>query len=472
MKATSSTAKIPLIQYQQGTLVVSNHSDEQLGLIKSIVAHDPRSLEWRCEGRKYRELVWAFHEASITVDDQARQYQKTPLKLKEKITPRAHQTDALKAWVSHGKSGVVALPTGAGKTILAMLCMADAGRPTLIMVPTIDLMHQWHGVVTKYFDAPVGMLGGGNHQIENITIATYDSAAMHAERLGPKFGLLIFDECHHLPGPIYSMIALCSIAPFRLGLSATVERVDGKENLIYDLIGPKVFEGVIQELEEKTLAPYDSIQIEVDMTEAEWTAWTAARGIYKDFLKRYRINFSTGRGWQDFLLAVARQKDGPAAMDAYRAQKKLAQSSSAKIEAIWDIVRTHLGERVIVFTDDNDTAYKIGREFFVPVLTHHTKTKERSLILDEFRAGRIKIIATSKVLNEGVDVPEASVGIVVSGSGTVREHVQRLGRILRHQPGKRATMYEIISRGTGEQSTSERRRQHYAYQGSPTVYSS
>lgn len=460
------------IRYHQGTLVLEHFSDDERSAISEWIVMDPRTLEWRAEARRYREIVLALRDKKITYEDRARLYEKLDLQLKTPIAPRKHQAEALEAWTKDDRCGVVALPTGAGKTILAMMVMASIRRPTLIIVPTIDLMHQWYDVAQKFFDTKVGLLGGGNHEIEAVTISTYDSAAIHAERLGPRFGLVVFDECHHLPGPQYAMIALCSIAPFRLGLSATVERSDGKEEMIYDLIGPKVYEGVIHELEAKTLAPYDVVQIQVEMTPDEWQAWTEARGKYKDFLRRHRVNFASGRGWQEFLIAVARQKDGPAAMEAYRAQKKLAQSSKAKIIELWKIVQEHPGERILIFTDDNDTAYQIGREFFVPVLTHHTKSKERQLILEEFRGGRIKMIATSKVLNEGVDVPEASVGVVVSGSGTVREHVQRLGRILRHQPGKRATLYEIISRGTGEHSTSERRRQHYAYQGSTPVYPS
>jgi superfamily II DNA or RNA helicase len=458
-----------VLRYSQGTLILDNPQERLHECLAAYFLKDPRTKEWRAEAYRYREIILLLHEEKIPFDDQARLYKKTLLSLKAPINPRRHQSLALEAWNKNGRHGVVVLPTGAGKTILAMLAMTLVQRPTLIVVPTIDLMHQWFEVVRKFTGETPGMLGGGSHDIESITISTYDSAAMHAERLGPKFGLVVFDECHHLPSPQYSMIAMCSIAPFRLGLTATIERVDGKEDRIYELIGPKNYEGVIQELEAKTLAPYDVVHIEVEMTSDEWSLWTAARGQYTDFIRRHRINFSSGRGWQDFLIAVARNKDGPKAMDAYRAQKKLAQSSTAKIEELWNIIKVHSGERIIVFTDDNEMAYKIGREFFVPVLTHHTKSKERQLILDRFRAGTIKIVATSKVLNEGVDVPEASVGVVVSGSGTVREHVQRLGRILRHQTGKRATLYEIISRGTGEHSTSERRRQHYAYQGSPTV---
>jgi superfamily II DNA or RNA helicase len=299
-----------------------------------------------------------------------------------------------------------------------------------------------------------------------ITVATYDSAAMHAERLGPKFGLVIFDECHHLPAPGYSAMARSLIAPFRLGLSATVERSDGGEEILYDLVGDVVYEGRFDELQEKTLAPYRVIQIQVDMTPDEQKNYTAARDVYKNFLRSARINFSDGDGWQQFVMKSARSPAGKAAMKAYREQKKLAQAASGKLAELWKVLKLHPGERVIVFTDENSLAYRIGREFIVPVLTHHTKPVERAKILDAFKAGTITVIATSKVLNEGVDVPDASVGVVLSGSGTVREHVQRLGRILRHKEGKSAVLYEIISRGTSETYVNQRRRQHYAYQGS------
>ena len=268
------------------------------------------------------------------------------------------------------------------------------------------------------------------------------------------------------------MIALCSLAPFRLGLSATVERIDGKEEMIYNLIGPQVYRGHIAELEAKTLAPYQIVQIQVQMTPDEWEAYSEARTIYRDFVRRNQISFASPQGWGRFLIAVARAPDGRKAMTAYREQKRLAQSSQSKVTELWRIVRDHKGERMIVFTDENAMAYDIGREFFIPVITYHTKAKERVRILDDFRAGRITMIATSKVLNEGVDVPEASVGVVISGSGTVREHVQRLGRILRHKEGKTAVLYEVISRGTNEEYTNERRRQHSAYQRPSAVYQS
>ncbi len=157
-------------------------------------------------------------------------------------------------------------------------------------------------------------------------------------------------------------------------------------------------------------------------------------------------------------------------MEAYREQKSLAQSGEGKILELWKILQAHPGERIIVFTNDNATAYQIGKRYVLPVLTHLTRPKERKKMLEAFRSGSVDVLVTSKVLNEGVDVPEASIGVVISGSGAVREHVQRLGRILRHQEGKRATLYEVVSKDTGEIHINKRRRNHHAYQRPTEVH--
>jgi superfamily II DNA or RNA helicase len=163
-------------------------------------------------------------------------------------------------------------------------------------------------------------------------------------------------------------------------------------------------------------------------------------------------------------MLCARAPGGREVFRSYLTQRRIARNARAKFRTIWELFRRHRGERALVFTADNDTAYEIGQRFLLPVITHHTKVNERKEFLDGFREGRYPVLVTSKVLNEGVDVPEASVGIVVSGSGSIREHVQRLGRILRPAKDKQAVLYELVSEGTSESNTSERRRQHRAYQ--------
>jgi superfamily II DNA or RNA helicase len=387
------------------------------------------------------------------------------LKLQEAITPRPHQVEALAAWVKAAKRGTVCLPTGAGKTVLAVLAIMATQRSTLVVVPTIDLMQQWEGVLAKFFGVKIGLVGGGCHDVQPLTVATYDSAYLHIDRLGDRFGLLVADEVHHAAASQYQLILKGAIAPFRLGLSATVERVDGKETVIYSLIGPLVYEARIREMVATTLAPYDVVTIELPMSDAEMSAYGDARQLYTDFLRRERIRMDRPDGWMQFVMQSTRSPDGRRAMKAYWEQKRLSQASEGKLVELWRIMTVHKGERMLIFTDDNALAYRIGRDFFLPVLTHQTRLKERKRMLDAFKAGTVTVLSTSKVLNEGVDVPEASIGIVLSGSGAVREHVQRLGRILRHKVGKKAIMYELISKGTAEWSVNQRRKQHDAYQG-------
>lgn len=467
-RAGKISSALAVIRYEGGTLVVDGLPSDLAKQVPSLV-WDPRTLEWRAPARCYRELVLALRSRGFQLDDRARGYEVISWNLIEPITPRSHQIDALRAWTAAGKLGSVELPTGAGKTILAVLAIVATGRSTLVVVPTIDLMQQWEAVLTRFLRIKVGLLGGGSHEIEPITVATYDSALIHAERIGNRFGLLIFDEAHHLPAPQYQTIALSSLAPFRLGLSATYERTDGNEKVVYELVGALVYQGHIHEMTSTVLAPYEVVSIHVPMSQDENHAYLAARKRYTDFLKRHGIRMNDPTGWMDFVKISARTPDGREAMKAYREQKRLAQSAEGKLQEIWKILQRHRGEHTILFTEENSFAYRIGREFFLPVITHKTKIKDRKRFLDAFRIGSIKALATAKVLNEGVDVPEASVGVVVSGSGTVREHVQRLGRILRARPGKRAVLYEIISQGTSEYFVNQRRKQHSAYQGSTAI---
>ena len=148
---------------------------------------------------------------------------------------------------------------------------------------------------------------------------------------------------------------------------------------------------------------------------------------------------------------------------AWRGQKRIALQSQAKLDQLSDLLWQHRDEQVLVFTADNDTVYAISRRHLIPAITHQTPASERKRTLKEFNEGRLKALVTSRVLNEGVDMPAASVGVVLSGSGSVREHVQRLGRILRKAEGKHATLYEVITADTGEEYTSDRRREHGAY---------
>ena len=453
------------IAFSEGTLLVNVPSGSEIP-IAQWCTFDSRFDCWRCDASEYAPIVEYLYRNHIPYLDEARNYNVLSIAPLEQRQPRDYQLAALQAWKAARKRGIVVLPTGTGKTFVAQLAIADVQRSTLVVVPTIDLMTQWASQLERAFGRHVGMLGGGSHELDDLTVATYDSALLSLDSCGGNFGLLIVDECHHLPGPTYRHIAKAAIAPFRLGLSATPERDDMPDNPLEELLGGICFRKEIDEMEGTVLADYTTERIYVELDEAEFAAYHASRERYINFLHQNAINLSNADGWKRFLLAVAKRPGGREAYKAYMEQKRIATASRAKLETVWQLLRQHAGRRTLIFTADNKTAYEIGERFRLPVLTHHTKAAERKDFLDCFRSGEYPCLVTSKVLNEGVDVPEAEIGIVVSGSGSIREHVQRLGRILRPTPGKTAILYEIVSFGTSEDSTSDRRRQHRAYERS------
>ncbi len=451
------------LNFDKGTLTLQN-VPEALQTQLVHIRWDERTLTFRAPAYHYRHIVSQLRAHDIPYQDTARQFTVESFTNQKDVTPYPYQTEAIDAWHANGKRGVISLPTGAGKTLIAIMLIADTQRPTLVHVPTLDLMHQWYDVLTEHFNQKVGLYGGGYHELEPLTVTTYQSAVMHTPYYGNRFGFAIFDECHHLPGEQYQYAALSSIAPFRLGLTATPERVDGKETRLYSLVGERCYEAKVQDLSGKTLSPYRVVTIAVEMEDTERVRYEEARSIYLNFLKQEKINMGSPRGWQTFLWKTSRSEAGRAAFKAYLTQKRLSFASTTKQEWVWKLIQRHRGDRILIFTQDNDTAYQLGTRFFLPVLTHQTKLKERNAFLNNFRDGTYSILVTSKVLNEGVDVPEANVAIIVSGSGSVREHVQRLGRILRKREGKQAVLYELISKQTGEHFVNKRRRQHHAYQ--------
>jgi superfamily II DNA or RNA helicase len=281
--------------------------------------------------------------------------------------------------------------------------------------------------------------------------------------LGDKFGLVVFDECHHLPGPAYALAARAALAPFRLGLTATPERSDGRHTDLGELVGPIVYRKDIVDLSGGYLAPYETIRLTVELGPADRQAHDEARAVYRNFLVSAGIRMSSPSGWSDFIIRSSRTEEGRRAMAAYRRQREIAFAAPAKLDYVGLLLDRHRDDRVLLFTQDNATAYELSRRFLIPIITHETKVKERSEILAGLAAGGYGAVVTSKVLNEGVDIPDANVAVVVSGSASVREHVQRLGRILRARDGKHALLYELVTAGTTETFTSARRRDHSAY---------
>ncbi|HEV3122569.1 MAG TPA: DEAD/DEAH box helicase family protein, partial [Isosphaeraceae bacterium] len=240
MTAANAEAPRLRLRFEGGTILVEGLSETQAAALPGVKL-DPRTGLFRAEAIWYRTIVEHLRGSQIPFLDEARKYEKTRWPLRVARDPFPHQSEALEAWWKAGARGVVVLPTGTGKTHMAHMAINRAERPALVVTPTIDLLNQWYDELCLSFVTDVGIIGGGYYDVKPLTVTTYDSAYMNMDRLGDRFGLIIFDECHHLPGPTYGLAATCSLAPFRLGLTATPERADNAHVDLDKLIGPIVY---------------------------------------------------------------------------------------------------------------------------------------------------------------------------------------------------------------------------------------
>ncbi|HEY0078445.1 MAG TPA: DEAD/DEAH box helicase family protein [Pyrinomonadaceae bacterium] len=444
-----------MIRFDSGTLVLDG-ADRSFRP-PALFRWDERVMRWRAPAWGYRHVIREFIAQKTPYEDRARAYHEFDFPTKLMVEPRPYQREAIDAWRRARRCGVVVLPTGAGKSLVAQMAVEQTKRSTLVVVPTIDLMNQWYDLLLSCFQAEVGLIGGGYYEVGALTVTTYASAFRFMERLGNQFGFVIFDECHHLPSSIYRYAAEMALAPFRLGLTATPERTDGADSLLEQLVGPFVYRREAHELAGEYLSDYSVVRINVQLSREERAAYEQERAIFRRFLSEKGIELGSLYGWQMFIAASARSEQGRRAMMAYRESKRIALGTEAKLRVLAELLRRHRDERTLIFTAENEMVYRISEQFFIPAITHQTGIKERREWLEAFNRGDVLALATSKVLNEGVNIPEASVAIVLSGSGSSREHIQRLGRILRKQPDKRATLYEVVTSDTTEEGISSRR---------------
>ncbi len=453
------------LSYDRGTVVISCTADGFEPTNLPGVLYDPRTMTHRAQGRHYRAIVEQLIREKCLYEDTARGWpaEQTGWKLNAERQARDYQLTAAQAW-GKTRRGVIVMPTGTGKTFTAFLCIEKVGRPTMVVTPKIDLMVQWAAELERSFGVEVGMVGAGEFNYQPLTVTTYDSAYIHLERWANRFGMVIFDECHHLPGAAYMEAANAGLAPFRLGLTATPERSDGGDQLLPELVGPIVYRLDINDVAGEFLAPYEARRVYIDLTPEEEETYRNCREEYKRFVADRNISMSGPDGFRRFLFEASKTPEGYKALRAYREQKRVVQAAAGKFLLLEDLLRKHANDRILIFTADNATVYEIARKYLIPAMTNQTKPKERKVILEKFNSGEYNAVVTCQVLNEGVDVPAAGVGIILGGTGSATENVQRLGRILRKHGNKEAILYEVIAKGTTEEFVSDRRRQHRAFQ--------
>ena len=459
------------LRFEDGTIRVEDGADLDLPHVET----DPRSKTARAPAFRYAALRAALDDRGIEYDDRVLDSQS--LDVASAYELRDYQQEALDAWRANDDRGCLELPTGSGKTVIGIKAIEALGTPTLVVVPTIDLLEQWRRELETEFDGPVGQLGGGEQRVEALTVATYDSAYLRADDIGNRFELVIFDEVHHLGGEGYREIARLLAAPARLGLTATFERPDDAHEVISELCGPLVHRVAPDELAGDHLAAYDIKRLEVSLTAEERAAYDRYREKFTNYLAQSSLDMRSGSDYRKLVMRSGNDPQAREALLANQRAREVMMNADAKIETLADILERHREDRILVFTAHNDLVYRLSERFLLPAITHQTGAAERREVLENFRDGTYSRVVTANVLDEGVDVPDANVAVVLSGSGSEREFTQRLGRILRPKAdgvpesvdsgasetsetprAGRALLYEVVTEETAEERVAERRR--------------
>lgn len=374
------------------------------------------------------------------------------------LSLRPYQEEALAKWESAGRRGIVALPTGAGKTRIAIAAILACGLPALILAPTRALVRHWEKELREALGERIGVVADRESRIERVTVMTFESAYRRLDFFGDRFGLLVVDEVHHFAGGVRSEALEASAAVARLGLSATAPE-PGSEGArrLADLVGPVVLSLAVEALAGTHLAPFDVVRIPVELEPEERRTYEAQSGPFVDARRTY---FRQNRfaDYNDMLRDFARNEVGRRLLRDWAAATRLACFPRGKRSLVASLLARHRSDRTIVFTAHVEDAYAVAEANLVPAITGEVGARERQRILDGFRAGTVRAIASARVLNEGIDVPDARVAIVASGSLGMREHVQRIGRVLRPAPEKRALIYELVTRATVDERIAARRR--------------
>ncbi|MEI9938049.1 MAG: DEAD/DEAH box helicase [Pseudomonadota bacterium] len=346
------------------------------------------------------------------------------------------------------------------QTQVAIAALGAAGVRALCLVPTRALLEQWTSALGAAYRGKVGCLGDGRRDLQAITVSTFESAYRLMPRIGAQFELLVVDEAHHFGLGVRDEALEMSIAPQRLGLTATPPSEPALSRLA-DLLGPIVYQLGIADLAGTWLSDFDLVTVQLGLSPRERASYDADRRTFADYNRRFRRS-NPHASWQDFVSAAAQSPDGRAALGAWRRSRQLLHFTEAKADAVGVLLGRHRDSRVIIFTADNAAAYAIARKHLVMPVTCDISRAEREAALSAFRAGTLRSLVSARVLNEGIDVPDADVAIIVSGTQGEREHVQRVGRLLRPVPGKRALIYHLATRATSEARRASERKQALA----------
>ncbi len=452
----------PALSFDRGTLLLRGPGLDAV-MAGDGWTWDHRVSAWRCDairyGRVREELAAQF---GPTWRDEVPAPARVHWPAVSLPTLRPEQVEALEVWERAGRRGQVIMPTGTGKTEVALAAMARSATATLVVAPVRDLMYQWHRRILASLGYDAGVLGDNTFNVQPVTVTTYDSAAIHMAALGHRFGLLVFDEEHHLPGPTYREAALMAVAPLRLGLTATPERYDGRQIDLDALVGPVAYRMPFEHAR-RTLADFTVVRIPVHLGPEEQATYDRCSQQVRHFMME-RQKDRPGYSWQDLCAETGQDPAARLALKAYHLKGAIEDRAAEKLRVLEDLFRLHAGQKTIIFAGSNAMAMEVSRRFLLPTILSHTRKRERLAVLEGFADGTFPVLVANRVLDEGLDVPEAKVAVVIGGQASTRQAQQRLGRILRPSGGARATLYEVVCETAGETARSRQRRRSDAYQ--------
>jgi superfamily II DNA or RNA helicase len=432
--------------FDRGTLLIRGDLTEA-GSLPGIL-WDPRVRAWRAPACHHADLARELARQFADFRDEVRPRLEAAPRI-EFPELRPYQAAAVASWEHAGRRGIIALPTGAGKTRAAIAAMGRTGFRTLCLVPTRVLMAQWVKILGEATSGPIGEYGDGRRVEQPITVATFASALLNAETLGNRFDLLVIDEVHHFgSGAGDEALEMCTAAA-RLGLSATPPEDAVRRARLEALVGPEVYRASVEELAGRYLASFRLVTISVGLAPSERQAYDAEMSVFRPVCRAF-FEAAPGASWPDFVAAAGRSDAGRRALSAWRRSRAIVHFSREKRAVVSELLLRHRDARILVFAADNATAYDVAREHLVQPITCDIGAKERARALQRFSAGELRILVSARVLNEGIDVPAADIAIVVGGSQGSREYVQRVGRVLRPSEGKKALVYDLVTRDTFE----------------------
>ena len=456
------SADAPFITFRSGLAVLSNC---QQSAAPPWMQYDARLMALVAAGSRYPDLrEWArthnVEERSVP----SHAFEAPLLDLRE---PRPAQEEAVSRWIASGRRGTVVLPTGAGKTLVALLAIHRSECSACIVVPTRALVAQWFTQLADAFGAEhVGAFYGDEKEVRTLTVTTYHSAFALMERHGAKFELLVCDEVHHLAdnaeGEASVRIDALRIAPaaHRLGLTATYP--DAQDASLVRTLGPMVYRRRIGEMTDAELARFVVERRYVDLSAAERVRYDEASRRFDEFaeVSQWRTKSdSPDEAWKMFVARARKEPSARRALYAFRERERIVRMANAKFDETARLLRMFPSEQAILFCGGTDVAMEASRRFAIPLISASTPASERHQILAAMQEGSLRAVASVKVLDEGWDVPGAKLGIVLGDTtrGGARQHTQRLGRLLRRQGDQVASLYEIVAAGTWEFFAAQRR---------------